>query len=159
MCGRTTAKHGITLALDERLWADCLEGNRSSVWAICLECKGGVREYLRSLGIRPETLRRISSCKGVHSRIGELLRAFGVGRPAPSSLISSIAGVRSWKARLRELRQPPFSWKIGPRRYKDSLGRTKCDYVLLEERRRSEKPGRAVRGGTHRRTSKPTDRS
>ncbi len=131
MCGRTTAKHGIALALDERLWADCLEGNRSSVWAICLECKDGVRAYLRSLGVPAETLRAVSFCKSVHARIGELLRAFGVGHPAPSSLISSIAGVRSWKARLRELRQAPFGWKIAAFRRKDFSGRWRSSYVLL----------------------------
>ncbi len=131
MCGRTAAKHGITLAVEERLWVDCLDGNSPSVWAICTECKDGVREYLRSLGIRPETLRRVSSRKGVHARIGELLKAFGVGRPAPSSLIASIAGVRSWKTRLRELRQAPFGWKIAVVRRKGSSGRWGSSYVLL----------------------------
>jgi hypothetical protein len=166
MCGRIAAKHGLALAKGKRLWADCGGGDPSSVWTICLECRDGVRAYLRSLGIRPETLRRVSSFKNAHTRIGELLKAFGVGRPTPSSLISSIADVRSWKARLRELRQLPYSWKIRPRRYKDSLGRTKCDYVLLEERRWPEKPGRAARGertsaardDTCHRTSGPTNR-
>src|SRR5208337_1257460 len=146
MCGRTAANHGITLAADERLWADGLIGDSSVLWAVCLECRDGARAYLRSLGIRSETLRRISCCKSVHVRIGETLKAFGVGRPIPSSLISSIAGVRSWKARLRELRQPPFSWKISPHRCEDLLGRRKCGYMLLEEGRWSEKPGRAVLG-------------
>lgn len=130
MCGRTAAKHGITLAADERLWADDLIGDSSVFWAVCLECRDGARAYLRSLGIRPETLRRISSCKSVHIRIGEMLKAFGVGRPVPSSLISSIAGVRSWKARLRELRQSPFGWKIAAVRQKSASGRWKSCYVL-----------------------------
>lgn len=131
MCGRTTARHGITLAVEERLWASCFEGDCSSVWAVCMECKDGVREYLRSLGIRPETLRRVSSCKGVHARIGELLKSFGVGRPAPSSLIATIAGVRSWKTRLRELRQAPFGWKIVALRRRGPSGRWGSSYVLL----------------------------
>jgi hypothetical protein len=131
MCGRTAAKHGTTLAAEKRLWADCRKGGTPSFWAICLECRDGVRAYLRSLGIRPETLRRVSSCRSIHARIGELLRAFGVGRAVPSSLISSIAGVRSWKARLRELRQAPFNWKIMALRRKEPSGRWRSSYVLL----------------------------
>jgi hypothetical protein len=131
MCGRTAAKHGITLAADVRLWTDGLIGDSSVLWAVCLECRDGARAYLRSLGIRPEILRGISSCKSVHVRIGEMLKAFGVGRPVPSSLISSIAGVRSWKARLRELRQSPFGWKIAAVRRRGPSGRWRSSYVLL----------------------------
>jgi hypothetical protein len=132
MCGRSTARHGIALAAEERPWADGLKGDSSGLWAVCLECRDGVRAYLRSLGVCPETLRRVSSCKSVHVRIGELLKAFGVGRPAPSSLIASIAGVRSWKTRLRELRQAPFGWKIAALRRKGPSGRWGSSYVLLQ---------------------------
>jgi hypothetical protein len=131
MCGRTNAKHGITLAVHERLWGQGPEADASALWAVCLECGDGARAYLRSLNTRPETLRRISSYKSVHARIGELLRASGVGRPTPSSLISSIAGQRSWKARLRELRRAPFGWRIAAVRQKNSSGRWSSSYVLL----------------------------
>ena len=39
---------------------DCLDGNSPSVWAICHGVQGRRSWYLRSLGIRPETLRRVS---------------------------------------------------------------------------------------------------
>jgi hypothetical protein len=133
MCGRTPAKHGILLAADERLWADGSKDDSSGLWAICLDCRDGVRAYLRSLGIRQENLRRVSSCESVHARIGELLRAFGVGRPVPSSLISSIAGMPSWRARLRELRPAPFGFEIAALRRKDNSGRWRSSYVLLRD--------------------------
>jgi hypothetical protein len=114
-------------------------------WTTCSECRIGLRAYLGTLKVAPRTLRRISRYASVHVRIGELLKAFGVGNRTPPLLIESMAGQRSWKSRLRELRQPPFNWKITPSRYKDSLGRTKCDYVLLEEGRWPVKPRRAAR--------------
>lgn len=133
MCGRTTARHGTTLIADERPWGNNPGEIFGELWAVCLECGLGLRTYLRSLKIRPETLRKITSYESVHVRIRELLRAFGVERPAPSSLIASVAGQAGWKSRLRELRQPPFGFKIVASRWREPSGRVQSAYTLLRD--------------------------
>ncbi len=134
MCGRTTSKHGVSLVADRNPWTEGGADGAGAVWAVCADCCAGLRAYFRSLQISPETLRRISSHESVHVRIGELLRAVGVGRRTGSSLISFVADQRSWKSRLRELRQPPFGWDIAAARFKSPSGRVKCDYILVRER-------------------------
>lgn len=133
MCGRTAERHGVALTADKCPWGQRPEKASYGLWAVCLECSLGLRAYFRSLKIRPETLRKITSYGSVHVRIGELLRAFGRGRPAPFSLIESVAGQVSWKTRLRELRQPPFNFEIASVRQRDPRGRVQFGYALLKE--------------------------
>jgi len=123
---------------------DCLSGSglqggqrknrQKPLWTTCPDCKIGLRAHFRALRVNARTLRKICSGASVHIRIGELLKTIGAGVPVPSSLISAVAGQRSWKSRLRELRQPPFGWKISALRHKGSSGRVRCDYALLEDR-------------------------
>jgi len=134
MCGRTAAKHGVTLVADNGLWDGHVDSDQNCARRLCVDCSKGLRACFRSLKIRPDELRKISSYKSVHVRIGELLKATGIRKRTPSSLISLIAGQRSWRSRLRELRQPPFCWEIGARRYKAPSGRAKCDYLLIRGR-------------------------
>jgi len=133
MCGRTTSEHGITLVADTSPWVADRACAMEGMWAICRDCSAGLRAYLGSLAISPETVRRASSHSSIHVRIGELLKAFGIARRTPSSLISTVAGQPSWKSRLRELRQPPFNWEVAAVRYKSPSGRLRCDYILLRE--------------------------
>jgi len=133
MCGRTASTHGISLVADQNPWAGSGANGSEALWAICLDCSAGLRAYFRSLKISPVTLRRVSSYESVHVRIGELLRAFGVGRRTPSSLIFFVADQPSWKSRLRELRQPPFCWDLAAACFKSPSGRVKCDYILVRE--------------------------
>jgi hypothetical protein len=144
MCGRTTLKHGISLLADQNPWAGSGNDGLDALWAVCLDCSVGLRAYLRSLKISAETLRRVSSFRSVHVRIGELLKAFGGARRVPSSLISSVANQPSWKSRLRELRQAPLGWEVAALRYKSPSGRVKCDYMLLREGSLPEKPKRKI---------------
>jgi hypothetical protein len=131
MCGRTAAKHGVTLIARSNLWVGDVGGGHSCRSALCVDCSRGLRAYFHSLGARSDLLRKISCYESVHVRIGELLKATGTGKRTPSSLICSIAGQRSWKSRLRELRQSPFDWELAPLRYKAPSGRVRCDYVLI----------------------------
>jgi hypothetical protein len=133
MCGRTTARHGIALIAEKCPWGRGMQEHPCGLWAICLECSLGLCAYLRSLNVRPETLRKITSYNSVHLRIGQLLRTFGPRRPAPSSLISSVAGQASWRSRLRELRQPPFSCKIAATRWSEPKGRVKSAFTLIRQ--------------------------
>jgi hypothetical protein len=68
--------------------------------------------------------------KSVHVRIGELLKAVGVGNRTPSALIDVVAGQDDWQKRLRELRYPVIGWEIDTQLYKDRFGKKQCDYVL-----------------------------
>lgn len=134
MCGCTIASPEAGPA-EGRVSKDRGRGSgRKVAWATCSKCRAGLRAYLGTLQVRPRALRRIASYASVHVRIGELLKEFGIGKRAPSSLIESTAGQRSWKSRLRELRQPPFGWRIAALRYRSSSGRIRCDYILLRDR-------------------------
>ena len=146
MCGRSALKDGVLLVLGRSPWAENRSDGSGSQWAICVDCSTGLRAYFRSLRISPNTLRRISSYESVHVRIGELLKAFGVSRPVPSSLISSVADLSSWRSRLRELRKAPFGWKVMPLRRKGPSGRVKCDYILLCEGSLPENPRHTITG-------------
>ncbi len=134
MCGRTVAKHGVTLVASNGLWVGDAGGGPNCPRAVCVDCSRGLRAYFGSLSLRSDSLRAISSHDSVHVRIGELLKAVGIGKRTPSPLIAAIAGQRAWKSRLRELRQPPFRWKVAAIRYKAPSGRAKCDYLLIRER-------------------------
>lgn len=129
MCGSPDRSLHVT----QNPWGSFPSANGDKTWTLCLDCCMGLRKYLRSLGTTAEEMRRITSFAGVHSRIGELLRSFGVGKRVPSALIASVADQKSWRSRLRELRHPKFDWKIAAVRYKALSGRTKCDYVLLRD--------------------------
>ncbi len=134
MCGRSSARHGVVLVTDDCPLYAGARGEVGRTSTVCRDCKVGMRSYLRALGIRPETLRRVSSFPCVHARIGELLKSFGIGKRVPSSAISIVADQPAWRSRLRELRQPPFGWGIRAQRRMDRSGRVRCDYILLEEK-------------------------
>jgi hypothetical protein len=65
----------------------------------------------------------------VHVRIGELLKAVGVGEHTEPALLEVVADQEDWHKRLRELRYDVIGWKIDPVPYKEG-GRKKVDYIL-----------------------------
>jgi 5-methylcytosine-specific restriction endonuclease McrA len=130
MCGQTIAKHGISLVVDHKVPRDWGGTNdRENLWAICEDCNAGKKAHFSSLGADAETMKRVMDSPSVHIRIGELLKATGIGRPTPSSLLEVVARQADWIKRLRELRYPVIGWKIEPRLYKQS-GRKFADYIL-----------------------------
>jgi hypothetical protein len=83
--------------------------------------------------------------KSVHVRIGELLKAVGVGKRVHSSLIDVIADQDDWQKRLRELRYPVIGWEIDTKLYKDRHGKKQCDYVLRKSTPWPEDPTGIIR--------------
>jgi 5-methylcytosine-specific restriction endonuclease McrA len=150
MCGKTVQKHGITLVVDHKKPRDWGGTNgRENLWAICEECNGGKKAYFSSMNIDPEIMKRISSHESVHVRIGEVLKAIGVGNRTPSSLLEIAADQDDWHKRLRELRYPVIGWDIETHAYKGPTSRKQVDYIL-----RSYKPWPSDPTGTIRRFEK-----
>jgi hypothetical protein len=131
MCGRTIERHGITLVVDHRIPRDWGGSNeRENLWAICEDCNAGKKAYFSSLNVDAELMKRVSSHKSVHVRIGELLKAIGIGKRTPSLLLEIVADQDDWQKRLRELRYPVIGWDIKTQTYKGSAGKKQADYIL-----------------------------
>jgi hypothetical protein len=146
MCGSTAARHGAILVADGNRpgnWGSADEPGE--IWVICEECDAGRRGYFNSVNVDAELIRRVTSHKSVHMRIGELLKAIGVGTPVHSPLIEDVAGQSGWKARLRELRYPVIGWEIEARPHSGPFLKRHCDYVLLRHRPWPEDPTGTIR--------------
>ena len=146
MCGKTISKDQITLVVDHkkpRDWGGTNE--RDNLWAICEECNAGKKAYFSSVGADPAMMKQISAEGSVHVRIGETLKAFGVGKPVPASLIEIIADQDDWQKRLRELRYPVIGWEISTRKHHAAGGRVTVDYVLESYQAWPNDPTSAIR--------------
>ncbi|MGB9245337.1 MAG: HNH endonuclease signature motif containing protein [Candidatus Acidiferrales bacterium] len=105
MCGRTVERHGIGLVVDHRKPRDWGGSNeRDNLWAICEECNAGKKAFFASLDVAPDLMKKVITHKSVHVRIGEMLKASGVGNSTPSELLEVVADQDDWQKRLRELR-------------------------------------------------------
>jgi hypothetical protein len=146
MCGETVANHG-AYRMGDASWPGGSRGTNGLLdfWAICEKCDAGMIDYLPEAMGDAELVRRVSAHQSVHMRIGELLKAVGVGNRAPSSLIEAAAGQSGWRQRLRELRYPVIGWKIECRLYKGPSGRRRSDYVLISYREWPHDPTGAIR--------------
>jgi 5-methylcytosine-specific restriction endonuclease McrA len=127
MCGRTIVEDGIRLVVDHKLprtWGGKTE--RDNLWAICEDCNAGKKDLFASMD--SPHVRQAMANKSPHIRIGELLKAGGVGKEVPSHLIQFVANQDQWDKRLRELRY--LGWKItaGTRNVKG--GRRQSFYIL-----------------------------
>lgn len=145
-CGRTIEEHGISLVVDHmfpRAWGG--SNDPSNLCAICEDCNAGKKAYFSSLNADPEVMRKAISHESVHVRIGELLKAVGVGKRTPSSLLEAAANQDDWQKRLRELRYPVIGWKIGTKLYKTLGGKKQADYVLESCRPWPENPSELIR--------------
>lgn len=136
MCGKTVAEDEIKLVVDHkkpRAWGG--SNDRENLWAICVQCNSGKKAYFNSLNVTDEFMKKVMAHGSVHVRIGETLKAVGVGKRTPPEILEVVAGQDDWHKRLRELRYPVIGWEIDTVGYKNSDGRKKVDYVL-----RSYKP-------------------
>jgi len=146
MCGKTIEKHGITLVVDHRIPRDWGGSNeQENLWAICEECNAGKKAHFSSLNIDGTLMKRVTSHKSVHVRIGELLKAIGVGNRAPSVLLDIVANQDDWQKRLRELRYPVIGWNVETRLYKSPSGKKQADYILRNYEPWPEDPSGAIR--------------
>jgi len=146
MCGRTIAKHGVTLVVDHKKPRDWGGSNDpENLWAICEDCNAGKKAYFSSLNVDPEVMKRVLAHQSVHVRIGELLKAVGIGQRTPSSLLEAVADQDDWQKRLRELRYPVIGWDIDKRFYKVASGKKKVDYVLKSYKPWPNNPSGVIR--------------
>jgi hypothetical protein len=90
-------------------------------------------------------MRKATADKSVHVRIGELLKAVGVGKRTPSYLLAVVADQDDWQKRLRELRYPVIGWEIETHLYKAPSGKKLADYVLKSYRPWPENPSEVIR--------------
>jgi hypothetical protein len=145
MCGSTVARQAATLVVDYSRpgnWDGA--HNLGNFWAICQECDAGRRAYFSHVNVDPQLVRKVTTHESVHVRIGELLKAVGIGNRVPSSLIEYVAGQSGWRQRLRELRYPVIGWKIKARTYKETSGRKRSDYVLVSHEPWPQDPTNAI---------------
>jgi len=146
MCGRTIEKHEITLVVDHRIPRDWGGSNDvENLWAICEQCNGGKKDYFSSLNVDTELMKRVMNHQSVHVRIGELLKATGLGKRVQSVLLGVVADQDDWQKRLRELRYPVIGWKIDTKLYKGASGKKQADYVLRSFRPWPEDPSGTIR--------------
>lgn len=146
MCGRTIEKHGITLEADHKIpreWGG--SNDRDNLWAICEDCNAGKKAHFASLNVDRELMKNVTSHESVHVRIGELLKAVGVGKRTPSSLLEIVAAQDDWQKRLRELRYPVIGWVIDMVSYVSSSGKKQVDYVLRSFAPWPDNPSAVVR--------------
>jgi 5-methylcytosine-specific restriction endonuclease McrA len=144
MCGKTIQKHGIALVVDHKKPRDWGGTNdRANLWALCEECNSGKKAFFSSLP--PEIMEKVMIHKSVHVRIGELLKAVGIGNRTASSLLEVVAGQDDWQKRLRELRYPVIGWDIEKFLYKGPLGRKHADYILRSYRPWPDNPTEVIR--------------
>lgn len=102
MCGKSVEQHGITLVVDHKKPRDWGGTNdRDNLWALCEDCNAGRKAYFSSLHVEAELMKRVTTHKSVHVRIGELLKAVGVGKRASSQLIDVVADRDDWRKRPR----------------------------------------------------------
>ena len=146
MCGKTIEKHGIVLVVDHKNPRDWGGNNdRENLWAICEECNAGKKAYFSSVNIDAEVMKKVMAHESVHVRIGEALKAVGVGKRTRSAILEIVAGQDDWQKRLRELRYPVIGWEIETKLYGDPSGKKQADYVLKSFRSWPEDPTADIR--------------
>jgi HNH endonuclease len=146
MCGKSVERHGITLVVDHRKPRDWDGTNdRDNLWAICEECNAGKKAYFSSLRVDAELMREVTAHDSVHVRIGELLKAIGVGKQISSQVIEVVADQDDWQKRLRELRYPVIGWEIDAKLYRADSGKKQCDYILRSFKAWPDDPSAVIR--------------
>jgi hypothetical protein len=146
MCGRSVEQHQITLVVDHRKPRDWGGTNdRDNLWAVCEECNAGKKAYFSSLRVNADLMKVVTAHESVHVRIGELLKAVGVGKRTSSQLIDVVADQDDWQKRLRELRYPVIGWEIDVKLYRADSGRKCCDYILRTFKAWPEDPSGTIR--------------
>ena len=127
MCGRTIEKQGVILVVDHKIpreWGGKTESD--NLWAVCEECNHGKKNLFAS--VDSAAMRSAIKHGSVHVRIGELLKAAGVGMPVSSHLLDIVANQDEWRKRLRELRY--LGWKIAASKANIPGGRFQLTYRL-----------------------------
>ncbi|MGA9206973.1 MAG: hypothetical protein WB347_04170 [Terriglobales bacterium] len=102
--------------------------SRNNSRTLCRECAGGLDKIPFTL-LKPNPLvQSATRHESVHMRIGELLKAAGVGKAVPIRMIDIVANQPEWRRRLRELRC--LGWRIAAIRTGLPGGRFQSAYRL-----------------------------
>jgi len=128
MCGRTIAKHGITLQIDHIIpveWGGSSE--IENLQALCEEDNAAKKAYFA--GFDQELMKKVFAFPKVHQRIGQLLIALQPDY-VESFLLGAVAGQEDWQKRLRELRT--LGWEIEVRKTKQPNGRVTSAYKVAK---------------------------
>lgn len=141
MCGRTIAKHGITLQIDHIIpveWGGTSE--LENLQALCEEDNAAKKAYFA--GFDQEIMKRVFAFSKVHQRIGQLLIAL---QPSfvESFMLEAVAAQDDWQKRLRELRT--LGWEIKVRKRKQPNGRVSSAYRVEKWNKLSDDPAADVR--------------
>jgi hypothetical protein len=146
MCGKSVEQHEITLVVDHKKPRDWGGTNdRENLWAICEDCNAGKKAYFSSLHVDAELMKGVMAHESVHMRIGELLKAVGVGKRTSSQLIDVVADQDDWQKRLRELRYAVIGWEIDTKLYRANSGKKQCDYILRSFKAWPDDPSGVIR--------------
>jgi 5-methylcytosine-specific restriction endonuclease McrA/predicted transcriptional regulator len=136
MCGATPAKDpDVQLEVDHKVPLH-LEGpnEAENLWTLCRACNQGKRAHFASIDEHGGKLKAAINEDDVHRRLGETLRAFGVGEEIPSYILEIVASSKEpqddWHRRLRELRD--LGWDYSVRRAKEN-GRIVTYYTLTAD--------------------------
>lgn len=154
-CGETVEHHFVRLVVDHkrpRNWGGT--NDPSNLWALCDRCNSGKKAFFDSLNADSAAMKKAIGHASVHVRIGELLKAVGVGKRTPSDILEIVADQDDWHKRLRELRYPVIGWEIGMKSYKTEQGRKKVDYILEVWKPWPEQPTAAIRAFEKKRESR-----
>lgn len=146
MCGKTVAEDEIKLVVDHkkpRAWGGT--NDRGNLWAICIPCNSGKKAYFTSLNVGDEFMKKVTAHESVHVRIGETLKAVGIGKRTPPEILEVVADQEDWHKRLRELRYPVIGWEIDTVGHKTESGRKKVDYVLRKHKPWPDDPTGLIR--------------
>jgi 5-methylcytosine-specific restriction endonuclease McrA len=136
MCGASPAKDpDVQLEVDHRLPLHLGGANdEENLWALCRKCNQGKRAFFASVEEHADKLSEAMGHEEVHRRIGETLRAFGVGNEVPSHILEIAASAKQyqedWHRRLRELRD--LGWDYEVRKRKEGR-RIVSDYILTRD--------------------------
>lgn len=136
MCGANPQKDAdVLLQIDHKVplhWGG--SNDEDNLWVLCDECNTGKRAFFASADEHAEQIRASVNYPEVHRRLGELLRAFGIGAEVPSYLLAVVASGQQfqedWHRRLRELRE--LGWDYEVRKRKEG-GRIVSYYRLTKD--------------------------
>jgi 5-methylcytosine-specific restriction endonuclease McrA len=137
LCGASPEKRPeVELEVDHRvplhLGGDNSEDN---LWTLCRPCNQGKRAYFSTaLDSHADQLAKALNEPEVHKRLGETLRAYGLGTEVPSAVLEIAASARQfqedWHRRLRELRELGWDYEVKKRK---ENGRIVSFYILTKD--------------------------
>jgi hypothetical protein len=134
MCGKTVKDDGIRLHVDHRIplrWGGSNE--LENLWAICSEDNADKKAFFSSVESEHDAhIETAIKAEDVWHRMGELMRAFGLGGEIPSELLAMVANYGGdyhddWQRRLRELRERGFDYDFKKRKDGD---RWRTTYIV-----------------------------